>query len=70
MKNISTKQAVILNGFPREQLFQIVRAIKAVVDNPDQIAFGSLTQNNQTWTLEDLIVELHREHDEVHKIEN
>lgn len=63
------KKTIIMSGFDREELFRIVRGVRSIVKEGETVAFGSLTEHNKSWTLEALIEELHKEHDEVKKLE-
>ncbi len=62
-------KTLILAGFEREELFQIVRLIKSAFPNDNSVVFGSATEYNLKWTLGHLLEELHKEHREMQKIE-
>ncbi len=61
-KNNSTEKVIYLHGFEKDDLFKVIRAIKAEVDNPGEIAFSTSTPTNLEWKIKDMIAEVRQDH--------
>lgn len=59
------KRTIIMNGFSKDEVIGILRGVRGMIADSGDIAFGTLTANNKSWTLEELINELHREHEQM-----
>ena len=57
----STK-IVFVHGFSDTDVRTLMRAVKAVFQNSDDIAFAMSTANNMNWKVRDLIAEVGEEH--------
>ena len=60
--NSATEKVIYLHGFEREDLFKVIKAIKAEVDNPGEIAFSTSTPTNLEWKIKDMIAEVREDH--------
>ena len=60
--NSSTEKVIYLHGFEKDDLFKVIRAIKAEVDNPGEIAFSTSTPTNLEWKIKDMIAEVREDH--------
>lgn len=57
------ERLIYLHGFSREDIFKIMTAVKAVVEDPQGIAFSMSTPTNLEWVIKDLIKEVREEHE-------
>lgn len=55
-------KVIYLHGFEKDDLFKVIRAIKAEVDNPGEIAFSTSTPTNLEWKIKDMIAEVREDH--------
>lgn len=55
-------KVIFINGFSQDDTIKMMRAVKAVMDNPSDIAFAMGTETNRSWKVEDLIKEVREEH--------
>ncbi len=62
MRDTADEKVIIMHGFEREKVFEIIRAVKAAVDNPSEIAFSTSTTTNLEWRLKDIIAEVREDH--------
>ena len=53
---------IFINGFGREEVFDIMRAVKKVVKNPQDVAFCMGTPDNMSFTVKELISQVTEEH--------
>lgn len=60
--NSSTEKVIYLHGFEKDDLFKVIRAIKAAVDYPGEIAFSTSTPTNLNWKIKDMIAEVREDH--------
>ena len=59
----SSKQKVIyFHGFERDDVFKIIKAIKASVSYPGEIAFSTSTPTNLEWKIKDMVAEVREDH--------
>ncbi|MCF6334236.1 MAG: DUF3783 domain-containing protein [Spirochaetales bacterium] len=58
------KQAKVIffHGFERDDVFKIIKAIKAAVPNPGDIAFSTSTPTNLEWKIKDMVTEVMEDH--------
>ncbi len=61
-ENSSTEKVIYLHGFEKDDLFTVIRAIKAAVDYPGEIAFSTSTPTNLEWKIKDMIAEVREDH--------
>jgi hypothetical protein len=54
---------ILLHGFSNQQALAIMRAVKAALPGPADIAFSTTTPTNLDWKLADLIREVREEHE-------
>lgn len=59
----ASARAVLILTSNRQRLFKIMRAIKSVSDNPQDIIFASVTETALTWTFRDYFSHLSAEHE-------
>jgi len=57
------ERMILLHGFGRDEVMKILKAVKAVTSDPSDIAFSVTTENNLTWTVQDLVKEVREEHE-------
>lgn len=55
-------KVIFINGFTQDETVVIMRAVKAVVENPGDTAFAMGTDTNREWLVKDLIKEVQEEH--------
>ena len=55
-------KVIYLHGFEKDDLFTVIRAIKAAVDAPGEIAFSTSTPTNLEWKIKDMIAEVREDH--------
>ena len=53
---------IFINGFSREDVFEIMRAVKKVVKDPQDVAFCMGTPDNMFFTVKELISQVTEEH--------
>ncbi len=56
-------RVVFINGFSKEETVKIMRAVKGVIEDPDNAAFCMGTESNRGWLVSDLIREVREEHE-------
>lgn len=61
MKQDSPK-LVLFHGLSREEAVKAMRAVKAAMADPAEIAFATSTPTNLEWKLEDLVEHVWEEH--------
>jgi hypothetical protein len=57
------ERMILLHGFGRDEVMKILKAVKSVASDPSEIAFSVTTENNLTWTVQDLVKEVREEHE-------
>ena len=55
-------KVIFINGFSRDKTMEIMRAVKNVLKNPQQVAFCMGTESNMHWQVKDLIEQVSEEH--------
>ncbi len=55
-------KVIFINGFTQDETVAIMRAVKAVIENPGDTAFAMGTETNRQWIVKDLIKEVREEH--------
>ncbi len=53
---------IFINGFSRDEVFEIMRAVKKVVKEPQDVAFCMGTPDNMSFTVKELISQVTEEH--------
>jgi len=56
------QKIVLLHGFEDDALLSVVRAVKAAISDPENIAFAATTDVNMGWKVKDLIEHVAEEH--------
>ena len=56
------EKLIFINGFSREEVFEIMRAVKKVVKEPQDVAFCMGTHDNMSFTVKELISQVTEEH--------
>ncbi len=56
-------KVILINGYTNEETLKIMRAIKAVLEDPTEVAFAMGTETNRTWVVNDLLKEVSEEHE-------
>lgn len=64
---MSDERMVFMHGFSDQEALAIMRAVKGVATDPAGIAFSVSTDNNKSWSVEDLINEVREEHEYMRK---
>jgi len=59
---VPNERVVYLHGFDKKELFALVDLIKRNASDPKAIAFSTSTKNNMKMTVEQLIVEVRKDH--------
>lgn len=57
-----TEKMIYLHGFDKKELFALVDLIKRNSPDPKAIAFSTSTKNNMKMTVEQLILEVRKDH--------
>lgn len=60
-------KVIFINGFTQDETVAIMRAVKAVIDDPGGTAFSMGTPTNRNWVIKDLIKEVREEHEYMKK---
>ncbi len=55
-------KVIVIHGFEREKVFEIMKAVKSSVENPSEIAFSVSTPANLEWKLKDIIQDVREDH--------
>ena len=55
-------KVIYFHGFERDDVFKIIKAIKACVDYPKEIAFSTSTPTNLEWKIKDMVTEVREDH--------
>ena len=55
-------KVVLLHGFNDDELMNVVRAVKAAVQDPGSIAFAATTPTNVGWKVGELLEHVGEEH--------
>jgi enoyl-[acyl-carrier-protein] reductase (NADH) len=58
---------ILLHGFSNEEAVAVMRAVKAVVPEPAEIAFAVTTPTNLEWKINDLVDQVRFEHEYLKK---
>ena len=56
------EKVILINGFSKDETMEIMRAVKNVLKNPQQVAFCMGTESNMQWKVKDLIEQVAEEH--------
>ncbi len=62
MENEAEGKVIIMHGFDREKVFEIMKAVKASVENHSDIAFSVSTPTILEWKLKDIIQDVREDH--------
>ena len=54
---------VLIHGFSNEEAVALMRAVKAAVGDPAEIAFAITTPTNLEWKIKDLVDQVRLEHE-------
>jgi len=54
---------VLINSQDRQQVIKILRSFKKVLPNPDDVIFAMITETALTWTFQDYVEHLSKEHE-------
>jgi len=60
------RKVVLLHNFEKQDILKIMKLIKEAFN--EEIIFASTTPTSLKWTVEDLLEELNKEHEEFRKI--
>lgn len=60
-------KVVIMNGFSYEEITRIMRAVKALFDNPRDLIFAKTTDSSLEMKLSDLIIDMSEDHEYLKK---
>lgn len=60
------RKVVLLHNFEKQDILKIMKLIKEAFN--EDIIFASTTPTSLKWTVEDLLEELNKEHEEFRKI--
>ena len=60
-------KVISINGFTQDETVAIMRAVKMVIDQPENTAFAMGTESNREWKVGDLIREVRQEHEYMKK---
>ncbi len=55
-------KVLVMNGFTREELFKVMRAVKREFENPQDLVFAMTTENSLEMKLKDVIRDVSEEH--------
>ncbi len=58
---------ILLHGFSHEEINKILKAVKAVAEDPKDIAFAMSTPTNLEWKIKDLIHDVRGDHEYLKK---
>ncbi|MDK2886160.1 MAG: hypothetical protein PWP54_718 [Thermosipho sp. (in: thermotogales)] len=61
------KSFIILHGFEDTEIKKVIKALREILPEKE-LVFATSTPTNLKWTLEDLLNELEKEHEEMKKI--
>ncbi len=56
-------KVVIMNGFDYEEITRIMRAVKALFDNPRDLIFAKTTDSSLEMKLSELIIDMSEDHE-------
>ncbi len=56
-------KVILIHGFTNEQAFQVMRAVKAAVADPAEIAFAVSTPTNLEWKIKELVDQVRTDHE-------
>lgn len=62
------RKVVLLHNFEKQDILKIMKLIKENFN--EDIIFASTTSTSLKWTVEDLLEELNKEHEEFKKLKN
>jgi len=60
-------KVIIMNGFSYEEITKIMRAVKALFDNPRDLIFAKTTESSLEMKLSDLIIDMSEDHEYLKK---
>jgi Domain of unknown function (DUF3783) len=56
-------KVILIHGFSNEEAFTVMRAVKAAVSDPGEIAFAVSTPTNLEWKIRDLVDQVRLDHE-------
>ncbi len=56
-------KVVLLHGFTQSEISLILKAVKSVVENPQDIAFAMTTPTNMGWRIRDFVADVRGDHE-------
>jgi len=56
-------KVILLHGFDREEIAKILKAVKSVAKDPQEIAFAMSTPTNLNWKIKDFIDDVRGDHE-------
>jgi hypothetical protein len=56
-------RVILMNGFTQPEILQIMRTVKSMYEDPQNLIFATTTKNNLNFTLRDLIQDLSEDHE-------
>ena len=56
-------KVILIHGFSNEDAFRVMRAVKAAVADPGEIAFAVSTPTNLDWRIKDLVDQVRLDHE-------
>ncbi|HVP19847.1 MAG TPA: DUF3783 domain-containing protein [Spirochaetia bacterium] len=56
-------KVILIHGFSNEEAFRVMRAVKAAVADPGDIAFAVSTPTNLDWRIRDLVDQVRLDHE-------
>lgn len=60
-------RVILMNGFTQPEILQIMRTVKSMYEDPQNLIFATTTKNNLNFTLRDLIQDLSEDHEYLRK---
>ena len=56
-------KVIIMNGFSHSEISSIMKAVKALFENPRDLIFAMTTENSLKMKIQDLIVDMSQDHE-------
>ena len=56
-------KVIVIHGLDQETTIKVMKAAKAVLDDPKSVAFATSTETNLKWPLENLVNEVWGDHE-------
>jgi hypothetical protein len=60
---VSDGRVILLHGFSHDELSAILKAVKSVAEDPQDIAFAMSTPTNLKWRFRDIINDVRGDHE-------